>query len=149
MRVSLWNPAAQGTVRHSVPIIPSGRSAAGSRNTPYRPGPAARAADDKKALDTIVIDVGDVLAVTDHFVITNGTNPRQVRAVVEGIERDLKEAGGPSPLRIKGAESRQWVLLDYGSFVVHVFDSEMREFYSLERLWADRPRVDWQVALRR
>ena len=110
---------------------------------------AARAADDKKAVDTVVIDVGDVLAVTDHFVITNGTNPRQVRAIVEGVERDVKEAGGPAPIRIEGADSRQWVLLDYGSFVVHVFDSEMREFYSLERLWADRPRVDWPVALRR
>ena len=105
---------------------------------------AARAADDKKAVDTIVIDVGDVLAVTDHFVITNGTNPRQVKAIVEGIEFDLKQAGGPAPVRIEGGEGRQWVLLDYGSFVVHVFDGEMREFYALERLWGDRPRVDWQ-----
>ena len=108
---------------------------------------AARAADDKKALDTIVIDVGDVIAVTDFFVITHGTNSRQVRAMVEGIEQDLKAAGGPSPLRTEGGESRRWVLVDYGSFVVHVFDADTRDFYQLERLWADRPMVDWQGAL--
>ena len=110
---------------------------------------AARAADEKKAVDTVVLDVGDILAVTDHFVITNGTNPRQVRAIVEGIEHDLKRGGGPAPLRIEGLGSRQWVLLDYGSFVVHVFDPAMREFYSLERLWGDCPRVDWQLVGRR
>ena len=108
---------------------------------------AAQAADDMKGVDTVVIDVGDVLAVTDFFVITNGTNPRHVRAIVEAVEKELKEAGGPAPVRVEGAEARQWVLLDYGSFVVHVFDSQMRDFYSLERLWADRPRVDWQAAV--
>lgn len=110
---------------------------------------AARAADEKKAVDTVVIDVGDVLAVTDHFVVTSGTNPRQVKAIVDGVELDLKAAGGPAPLRIEGAEARNWVLLDYGSFVVHVFDRETRDFYSIERLWADCPRVDWQPVSRR
>ncbi len=106
---------------------------------------AARAADEKKAVDTVVLDVGDILAVTDHFVITNGTNPRQVKAIVDGIEHDVRQRGGPAPVRIEGIETRQWVLLDYGSFVVHVFDPAMREFYSLERLWGDCPRVDWNL----
>lgn len=110
---------------------------------------AARAADEKKAVDTVVIDVGDILAVTDYFVVTNGTNPRQVKAIVEAVEEDLKVSGGPSPLRIEGGDSRQWVLMDYGSFVVHVFDKETRDFYSIERLWADCPRVDWQPVARR
>jgi ribosome-associated protein len=87
--------------------------------------------------------------VTDYFVITNGTNPRQVGAIVEGIEEDLKRAGGPSPIRIEGGDARQWVLMDYGSFVVHVFDTETRDFYSIERLWADCPRLDWQPVGRR
>lgn len=108
---------------------------------------AAAAADDKRALDTVLIDVGEVLAVTDLFVITHGNNPRQVRAIVEGIEADLVARGGPRPLRIEGAAARQWVLIDYGGFVVHVFDAETRDFYQLERLWGDRPRIDWQVAL--
>lgn len=106
-------------------------------------GEAARAADDKKAEATVVIDVGDVLAVTDYFVIANGTNPRQVNAIVEGIETQLKEAGGPAPVRIEGAEEREWVLMDYGPFVVHVFDAAQRDFYQLEKLWGDRPLVDW------
>jgi ribosome-associated protein len=96
-------------------------------------------------VDTVVIDVGDVLAVTELFVITNGTNARQVKAIVEEIERAVAEAGGPRPLRVEGLEKLEWVLLDYGPFVVHVFDPEQRAFYRLERLWGDRPRVEWRV----
>lgn len=106
---------------------------------------AAAAADDKKGIDTLVIDVGDVIAVTDAFVITHATNPRQVRAVVEGVEAGVKAAGGPALVRTEGADGRQWVLLDYGCFVVHVFDAETRRFYQLERLWGDCPVVDWQA----
>lgn len=104
---------------------------------------AAFVADDKKATDTLIIDVGDVLAVTDHFVITSAANPRQVRAVVDAVELELKRAGGPAPLRIEGKEEREWVLMDYGEFVVHVFGADQRDFYQLERLWGDRPRLDW------
>ncbi len=107
---------------------------------------AARSADDMKGLDTMIIDVGDVLAVTDHFVISSGTNSRQVKAIAEAIEEEIKVAGGPSPLRIEGADTREWILLDYGAFVVHVFASEQRDFYQLERLWGDRPRVEWRAA---
>lgn len=107
---------------------------------------AAVVADDKKAIDTLIIDVGEVLAVTDHFVITSAANPRQVRAVVDAVEQEVKLAGGPSPLRVEGAEEREWVLMDYGAFVVHVFAAEQREFYQLERLWGDCPRLDWTAA---
>lgn len=106
---------------------------------------AAAAADDKKGVDTLVIDVGDVISVTDAFVITHGANPRQVRAVVEGVEAGVKAAGGPALVRTEGADARQWVLLDYGCFVVHVFDAETRAFYQLERLWGDCPVVDRQA----
>lgn len=102
---------------------------------------AARAADDKFGKDTVVIDVGDVLVVTDYFVITSGDNRRQVRALVEDIEERITEAGGPKPLRIEGLDTLEWVLMDYGDFVVHVFEPESRAFYQLERLWGDRPRV--------
>ena len=104
---------------------------------------AAVVADDRKAIDTLIIDVGDVLAVTDHFVITSAANPRQVNAVVDAIEHEVKLAGGPSPLRVEGKEEREWVLMDYGAFVVHVFGSDQRAFYQLERLWGDRARLDW------
>ena len=107
---------------------------------------AAAAADERKGVDTVVIDVGDVLVVTDLFVITHGNNARQVRSITEGVEEMVKEAGGPSPLRIEGSDDRQWVLLDYGPFVVHVFDAERRSLYQLERLWGDCEVLDWQTA---
>ena len=106
---------------------------------------AAVAADDRNGVETTVIEVGDVLVVTDYFVITHGNNPRQVRAITEGVEEALRAAGGPEPLRIEGADDRQWVLLDYGAFVVHVFDTDRRAFYRLERLWGDCPVVDWRA----
>lgn len=111
---------------------------------PRWPVAAARAADDKKGTDTVVLGVGDVLAVTDHFVITSAPNSRLVKAIVEAVEADLKAAGGPSPVRVEGLDDLAWVLVDYGEFVVHVFEQRTREHYDLERLWRDVPVVDWQ-----
>jgi ribosome-associated protein len=105
---------------------------------------AATAADEKKAHDTIIIDVGEVFSVSDFFVITSGSNPRQVHAIVDGIEERLSADGGPKPRQVEGNEEREWVLMDYGSFVVHVFRQEQRDFYQLEKLWGDRPRLEWQ-----
>jgi len=104
---------------------------------------AAGAASSKKAIDPVVLAVGDVLAITDHFVIASGSNPRQVRTIAEEIERQITEAGGPKPLRTEGFDDLRWVLLDYGDFVVHVFLEEARHYYELERLWSDVPRVAW------
>lgn len=104
---------------------------------------AAHAADAKKAVDTLVLQVGEVLAITDYFVITSGSNPRQVRTIAEAVEERIKRAGGPSPTRIEGLSDLSWVLLDYGDLVVHVFNETTRRFYDLERLWRDVPRIDW------
>jgi len=106
---------------------------------------AARAADEKKGIETLVLSVGDILAVTEYFVITHGTNARQVRTLAEEVEERITGAGGPKPIRIEGLVDLTWVLLDYGDFVVHVFSEESRRFYELERLWADVARVDWKV----
>ncbi len=105
---------------------------------------AAAAADDKKAADVVIIDIGEVFAVSDYFLIASGSNPRQVHAIVDGIEERLSEAGGPKPVRVEGKEAREWVLMDYGAFVVHVFHQEQRDFYQLEKLWGDRPRLEWE-----
>ena len=104
---------------------------------------AARAAAAKKAADTVVLDVGDVLSITDAFVITSGSNRRQVLTIAEEVEAQVKAVDGPAPLRIEGQADAQWVLLDYGDFVVHVFLDEVRRYYDLERLWADAPVVEW------
>jgi ribosome-associated protein len=105
---------------------------------------AAAAADDKKANEPLIIDVGDVFAVSDYFVIASGSSTRQVHAIVDGIEEDVRRMGGTGPVRIEGVDEREWVLMDYGAFIVHVFNQEQRDFYQLERLWGDRPRVVWE-----
>jgi len=102
---------------------------------------AARAASAKKGEDTIVLDVRDVLSITDAFVITSGSNRRQVLTIADEVEDQVKGVGGPSPIRVEGLTDAQWVLLDYGDFVVHVFLDEVRRYYDLERLWADAPVV--------
>ncbi len=102
---------------------------------------AANAALAKKADDVVILEVGSVLAITDAFVIASAPNDRLVRTIAEEVERQIKEAGGPGPLRVEGMREAEWILLDYGDFVVHVFREETRRFYDLERLWADAPRV--------
>ena len=139
--------ASAGIARPSDLAVPAGSSPAVDGAYARRWAvAAAAAADERKGSDTVVIDVGDVLVVTDLFVITHGSNARQVRSITEGVEELVKQAGGPSPLRIEGADDRQWVLLDYGPFVVHVFDAERRALYQLERLWGDCPLLDWRTA---
>jgi ribosome-associated protein len=105
---------------------------------------AARAADDKKAADTVVLNVSHLLGITDAFVVTSGANDRQVRTIAEEVERQVKEGNGPSPRRIEGLGEATWVLMDYGDFVVHIFQAEQRDFYELERLWADAPVIEWR-----
>ena len=105
---------------------------------------AARAADSKSANDIVVLEVGPILAVTEHVVIASAGNTRQVRTIAEEIEEQIAAAGGPRPLRVEGLDDLRWVLLDYGELVVHVFLEETRQYYDLERLWSDVPRVAWQ-----
>ncbi|MFT7600392.1 MAG: ribosome-associated protein [Acidimicrobiales bacterium] len=102
---------------------------------------AVVAAEDKLGQRTEAFFVGDILGITDWFVVTSGANGRQVRAIVDSVEEVLTTSGGPKPIRIEGKDSMEWVLMDFGSFIVHVFDTESREYYDLERLWADVPRL--------
>ena len=97
--------------------------------------------------ETVVLEVGPLIGITDFFVITAGRNDRQVRAIVDEITHRVREAGGGSVRRIEGLQAAVWVLLDFGDFVVHVFDAEARGYYGLERLWGDAPRVEWDQQL--
>jgi ribosome-associated protein len=87
--------------------------------------------------------VGEVLVVADEFVIVSASNDRQVKAIVDDLERAVDESGHAKPLRVEGLDDRHWVLIDYGDVVVHVFLHETREYYELERLWGDVPRLEW------
>jgi ribosome-associated protein len=104
---------------------------------------AARAADAKSGQDTTILAMGELLVVTDAFVITGGRNRRQVRTIVDEVERKVKETSGRPPLRVEGLDDAYWVLMDYGDFLVHAFLDEARQYYDLEHLWADAPRVSW------
>lgn len=103
----------------------------------------ARVADDKQASDILVMEVGEVLKICEYFVVLSGSNRRLVRALVDEVETQVRELTGRSPLRMEGVKEQQWVLIDYGDIVVHVFLTEIRNFYEIERLYTDVPRVDW------
>lgn len=107
---------------------------------------AADALDDKKGMDIALLDVGDLLSITEVFVIVTGTSRPHVRTLAEAVDEKLKEHGR-RPLRTEGAAEGEWVLLDYGDFVVHVFQETPRDFYGLERLWGDAPRIQWEPSV--
>ena len=102
---------------------------------------AVRAALDKKALDVVVLDLRSTPAFTDHFVLCSGQNPRQVKAIADAIE-DAMRAAKVKPSHIEGYDRAEWILMDFFTFIVHVFSPQTREFYSLERLWGDAERIE-------
>jgi ribosome-associated protein len=106
---------------------------------------AAMAARDKSGHDTAVLAMGDLLGVVDAFVVTSGASQRQVRSLVEEIERRLKVDADLAPASVEGLQDATWVLLDYGDFIVHVFLDETRAYYDLEHLWSGAPRADWEI----
>ena len=103
---------------------------------------AAIAADSKKASDIVLLDLSPVTDVCDYFLVCSGDNARQVDAIVDEVREKVSANCGVSPLSCEGREGLSWVLLDYGSVVVHVFRAETRDYYRLESLWADAPRVE-------
>jgi ribosome-associated protein len=102
---------------------------------------ALRAASEKKALDLLVLDLRGIATFTDFFVISSGANQRQVQAIADEVVERLKKAGTPAA-RVEGYRSAEWILADYGDFIVHVFEDKARKFYDLERLWREGKRVE-------
>ena len=103
-------------------------------------GIAAKALDDKKARDVKVLKTAEQTVLADYFVICNGTSSTHIKALVDEVDKQLSEAGEP-PIRREGLRSDIWVLMDFGSVIVHVFTDEARQFYNLERLWSDSEEV--------
>lgn len=102
---------------------------------------ALHAAADKKAVEVTVLDLSGIASFTDYFVITSGTNVRQVQAIADEVVDQLKKQGTRAA-RVEGYQKGEWILVDYGDFIVHVFEDKARRFYDLERLWRDAPRCD-------
>jgi ribosome-associated protein len=105
---------------------------------------AVHAGSEKKAIDPVVLDLRDIASFTDYFVIFSGANERQVQAISDEVYETLKKAGEPAA-RVEGYNTAEWILLDYGDFVVHVFEQKARKFYDLERLWRESKRVELPV----
>ncbi len=101
-----------------------------------------RCASDKKAFDMVAIDLREIASFTEFFIIASGANSRQVQAIADEITEQLKEQLNSRVVRVEGYQTGEWVLLDYGDFVVHIFEAKAREFYDLERLWRDAKKVE-------
>jgi ribosome-associated protein len=104
---------------------------------------AARVAADNKGRDILVLDMRSCTPLFDYFVLATGTSRRQIHTVTEEIDAAMREAGDLR-LSVEGYEASSWVVQDYGDVVVHVFNPQTREYYALDDLWADAPRVDWE-----
>ena len=106
---------------------------------------AAQAADDKQGSNTIVLNVGNVLAITELFVVTSASNSSQVRTIANEVSARIREQLGLSPLHSEGLSEQQWILLDYGDVVIHIFSEPTRQFYEIERLYTDVPVLNWRT----
>jgi ribosome-associated protein len=102
---------------------------------------ALHAASDKKALDIVLLDLRDIATFTDYFLIAGGANQRQVQAIADEVVEKLKKAGTPAA-RVEGYRTAEWILIDYGDFIVHVFEEKARRFFDLERLWREGRRIE-------
>ena len=103
---------------------------------------AIRCADEKKAVNMIALDLREIASFTEFFLIASGMNQRQVQAIADEISEQLKKQLRRKAVRVEGYTAGEWVLLDYGDFIIHLFDKEARDFYDLERLWRDARRVE-------
>ncbi|HTU44303.1 MAG TPA: ribosome silencing factor [Bryobacteraceae bacterium] len=102
---------------------------------------AARAAESKKAVDLTILDLREVTSFTDFFILCSVSNPRQAHAVADEIAKQLKETG-ELPISVEGYDPAEWILMDYGDFIVHIFSEAARAYYDLERLWRHAKTVD-------
>ncbi len=108
---------------------------------------AIKCISEKKGENIVGLDLRDIASFTEYFVIASGTNQRQVQAIADEINEQLKKQLGSRPVRIEGYNSAEWVLLDYGDFIVHIFNGEARDFYDLARLWRDARKVELPAEL--
>ena len=116
------------------------RTPSGRKRLTGEVGKTVRAALEKKAADVVVLDLRKTPAFTDFFVLCSGQNPRQVKAIADAVEEAMR-AAKIKPAHVEGYDRAEWILMDYFSFIVHVFVPQTREFYSLERLWGDAERI--------
>ena len=106
---------------------------------------AAQIAQDNRGQDIVLLDLRELTAVFDYFLVVTGTSHRQLHAIAEEIDQTLKEKFGEKRLGMEGYVAGSWILLDYGDVVIHLFDQQARDYYALDQLWSDARRVDWET----
>jgi ribosome-associated protein len=104
----------------------------------------AQVIDEKQGTEILVLPVGDVVGITEYFVVATASNPRLVRAINDAVLLSVRELTSRGPLHSEGSREQQWVLIDYGDVVVHIFHEESRRFYEIERLYKDLTPIAWQ-----
>ena len=120
-------------------------TSAGARRSLQLATAAARTAEENRAKEVVVLDVRELTPMFDYFVIATGTSRRQLHATSEEIDHVLEDELGDRRMGIEGFRASRWILLDYGSIVIHLFDEETRKYYDLEGLWAPAKRVEWMA----
>jgi ribosome-associated protein len=100
------------------------------------------AIDDKKGVNTRILDISAITTISDYFIVTSGNNYNQVRAIADNVEEELLKKHGMRPQRVEGYNNGEWILLDYIDYVIHVFDREQRLFYDIERIWSDGKEIE-------
>lgn len=100
------------------------------------------AIDDKKGVNTRILDISAITTISDYFIVTSGNNYNQVRAIADNVEEELLKKHGMRPERVEGYNNGEWILLDYIDYVIHVFDREQRSFYDIERIWSDGKEIE-------
>lgn len=105
---------------------------------------AAQVADEDKGQDILVLDLRELTCIFDYFVIASGTSRRQLHAMSEDIDHKLEDELGDKRMGIEGYQGSNWILLDYGTVVIHLFDTDTRDYYAIEKLWGEAPQLDWR-----
>lgn len=108
---------------------------------------AAQVAEEDKGQDVLVLDLRELTCIFDYFVIASGTSRRQLHAMSEDIDHKLEDELGDERMGIEGYQGSNWILLDYGTVVVHLFDAETRDYYAIEKLWGEAKQIDWRSML--
>lgn len=109
---------------------------------------AAQTAEDNLGKEIVVLDLRELTCIFDYFVVASGTSRRQLHAISEDIDHKLEDELGDQRMGIEGYQGSSWILLDYGTLVVHLFDADTREYYGIEKLWAEAPRLDWKSLIK-
>ncbi|MGM0410207.1 MAG: ribosome silencing factor [Bacillota bacterium] len=102
---------------------------------------ASKAAEDKKANDVEILNLSEITVIADYFVICDGNSENQVKAIARAIEEKLAEAKDINPKKVAGKKEGRWILMDYADFIVHIFHKDERQYYELDRLWADAEKI--------